>query len=143
MSRSRSQQSQRERKRRRPARRQHAALGRERQPSGEVPIPTLTMVVPPVGCSISDPTRYLAKLPPGRLSDALVALMGPYIPWPPAPDELAMLVRFYKAQRTRFASKALDPAAVAGAGEGDVGERAAWTTLARSLLNLDEVITKR
>jgi hypothetical protein len=32
---------------------------------------------------------------------------------------------------------------VAGAGEGDVNDRAAWVALARTLLNLDEVITKQ
>ena len=32
--------------------------------------------------------------------------------------------------------------AIAGDGTGDVAERAAWTTLARAILNLDEMITK-
>ena len=62
---------------------------------------------------------------------------------PPAAEELALLTRFYATQRQRFASKELDAPAVAGSGPGDVVERAAWTTLARSLLNLDEVITKQ
>ena len=31
---------------------------------------------------------------------------------------------------------------IAGPGDGDVNARAAWTLLARSLLNLDETITK-
>ncbi len=38
--------------------------------------------------------------------------------------------------------KELDAAAIAGAGAGDANERAAWTVVARALLNLDETITK-
>ena len=53
-----------------------------------------------------------------------------------------MLVRFYQAQKERFERKELDAAAIAGPGEGDAGERAAWTVLARAILNLDETVTK-
>jgi hypothetical protein len=61
-----------------------------------------------------------------------------------SPDELElkMLVDFYRAQKERFDKKEVDAAAVAGPGEGDARERAAWTALARALLNLDETITK-
>lgn len=54
---------------------------------GPAPTPSVAVVVPPAGRSI-DPARYLAKVPAGRLSDALVELMKPYIPWPPRPEEL-------------------------------------------------------
>jgi hypothetical protein len=61
---------------------------------------------------------------------------------PPTKEETVMLVRFFHAQRDRFDRKELDAAAVAGAGKGDVNERASWTVLARVLFNLDEAITK-
>ncbi len=61
---------------------------------------------------------------------------------PPTDEELQLLQKFYAQQRTRLQSKELDAAAIAGNGEGDPIERAAWTLLARSLLNLDETITK-
>lgn len=61
---------------------------------------------------------------------------------PPSDDELQLLLKFYAQQQSRLQSKELDAAAIAGAGEGDVIERATWTLLARSLLNLDEAITK-
>jgi hypothetical protein len=61
---------------------------------------------------------------------------------PPSADERALLVQFYQAQKQRFAGKELDAGAVAGPGGGDVIERAAWTVVARALLNLDETITK-
>jgi hypothetical protein len=60
----------------------------------------------------------------------------------PAAEERKMIVAFFESQKRRFDSKELDAAKVAGPGMGDVQERAAWTALARVLLNLDETITK-
>ena len=60
----------------------------------------------------------------------------------PSDRELKMLIGFYDAQKQRFVRKELDAATMAGAGEGDIYERAAWTAVARALLNLDEMITK-
>ncbi len=56
------------------------------------------------------------------------------------PDEVALMGEFLTQQQTRFESQSLDPAALTG-GENNPAI-AAWTTLARSLLNLDEVMTK-
>ncbi len=42
----------------------------------------------------------------------------------------------------RFAKQELDAGKVAGSAEGNVSDRAAWTVVARVLLNLDETITK-
>ena len=53
-----------------------------------------------------------------------------------------MLVKFYQNQSARLAKKELNAAAIAGPGEGNVNERAAWTTVTRALLNLDETISK-
>ncbi len=61
---------------------------------------------------------------------------------PPSPDELRKLVGFYQMQRTRFETGELKAAAVAAPGNGEVNERAAWTALARTLLNLDEGVTR-
>jgi hypothetical protein len=61
---------------------------------------------------------------------------------PPGRDELALLVGFYEAQKRRLQKRELDAAALAGPGDGDVVERAAWTALARALLNLDGAIVK-
>ncbi len=61
---------------------------------------------------------------------------------PPEQDELTMLVEFAKKQRERFEKKELDANKVAGPGEGNAAERATWTTVARSILNLDETVTK-
>lgn len=61
---------------------------------------------------------------------------------PPSDEEVAALAKFFEAQRQRFASGDLDAKLIAGEGPGDVTERAAWTALARAILNLDEMITK-
>ncbi len=60
----------------------------------------------------------------------------------PTDDEVAMLSRFLKTQRERLAAKELDAATLAGPDEGDARERAAWSLVARALLNLDEAVTK-
>jgi hypothetical protein len=69
-------------------------------------------------------------------------LFGRCLVRPPSAEEIKRLVDFYHSQEKRFAAKELDAAAVAGQGEGDACERAAWTVLARVVLNLDETITK-
>ena len=51
-------------------------------------------------------------------------------------------MKFYRTQKKRLDAKELDAAALAGPGEPGASERAAWTLVARSLLNLDEAITK-
>jgi Protein of unknown function (DUF1549)/Protein of unknown function (DUF1553)/Planctomycete cytochrome C len=70
---------------------------------------------------------------------------------PPDKTELAALVEFYSRQRARFAvdPSAADQVAAAGtalppslASVPDRTALAAWTLVARSLLNLDETITK-
>jgi hypothetical protein len=61
---------------------------------------------------------------------------------PPTAAELSLLVKFHETQRQRLAARELDAAAIAGSGDGDASERAAWTLTARAILNLDEAITK-
>lgn len=60
---------------------------------------------------------------------------------PPQQDEVAQLVGFYHAQRERLQKKEVSAEAVGGAGASD--EVAAWTLVARVLLNLDETVSKR
>jgi hypothetical protein len=61
---------------------------------------------------------------------------------PPSDVELSHLTAFHARQLARLSSKELDAEKLAGPGEGDVNQRAAWTIVARALLNLDETITK-
>jgi hypothetical protein len=61
---------------------------------------------------------------------------------PPSPQETEKLLAFYTQQLARLQAQQLNAATIAGDGSGDVHARAAWTLLARALLNLDETITK-
>jgi hypothetical protein len=64
---------------------------------------------------------------------------------PPDQDELNALINFQKHERERFERepKAVDALLQKGAHSGvDRAELAAWTAVARGLLNLDETITK-
>jgi hypothetical protein len=61
---------------------------------------------------------------------------------PPTPEEIAAFVNFFDTQKRRLSGGELDPKVLAGGGDGDPVERAAWTAVARALFNLDEAITK-
>ncbi len=60
----------------------------------------------------------------------------------PEPEELALLTQFAREQQQRFAAEEIDPKAMAGPAPGDPVECAAWTAVARAVLNFDETITK-
>jgi hypothetical protein len=62
---------------------------------------------------------------------------------PPTPEERAKLVQFYQSQLARFAGGELKAAEFMEVKDGEgLSEQAAWTAVARVLLNLDETITK-
>ena len=85
--------------------------------------------------------RRFAALP--NSDDARLAeLFRRCLTRPPTDAEIALLSRFLKTQRERLATKELDAPTLAGPGEGDANERAAWSLVARALLNLDEAVTK-
>ncbi|MCA9268307.1 MAG: DUF1553 domain-containing protein, partial [Planctomycetales bacterium] len=60
---------------------------------------------------------------------------------PPADDELAALLDYFQRQRQRLADGALSAADVA-ADKSATADAAAWTMVARAVMNLDETITK-
>ena len=74
--------------------------------------------------------------------DNLTLLFRRCLTRPPTGEERDLLVKYYTAQRARLQSKELDAAKIAGPGEGDAVERAAWTLVARAIMNLDEIIMK-
>jgi hypothetical protein len=54
-----------------------------------------------------------------------------------------MLTDFARRQRQRFASHELDPAKLAGDAKENAIEMATWTAVARTVLNLDEAVTRQ
>ena len=79
---------------------------------------------------------------PGTVKSRVENLFRRCVTRPPSAEERMQLVKFYETQRARFASGELKAANFAGKGDGDANDRAAWTALARALLNLDEFVAK-
>ena len=78
---------------------------------------------------------------PGSLDERIDYLFRRALVRPPEGAERARLSAFFQTQHERLAKQELDASKIAGPGE-DALERAAWTLLARAILNLDETITK-
>jgi hypothetical protein len=121
-------------------------------PSGEIciarrevsntPLQALTLLNDPVFQEAAQALGRLMAAESGSVRARIEALFRRCLVRAPRPDELSMLSRFYEAQKERFDRKELDARAVAGPGQGDPAERAAWVVLARALFNLDETVTK-
>lgn len=76
----------------------------------------------------------------GTIDDRLTLLFRRSVTRPPGDEELGLLKRFYEQQLLRLQSKELDAKSLNGS-DADI-DRAAWTIVARSILNLDEAVTK-
>jgi hypothetical protein len=93
-----------------------------RRDRSNTPLQALTMLNDPV---FQEAARALAATTPGATPEARAAAMfRRCVTRPPAADELESLVSFYRRQREH------------------TDEPAAWTAIARALLNLDETISK-
>ncbi|MDR3637502.1 MAG: PSD1 and planctomycete cytochrome C domain-containing protein [Isosphaeraceae bacterium] len=121
-------------------------------PSGEVcvarrdvsntPLQALTLLNDPVFTEAAQAFGRLLGAQSGTVEERIDHLFRRCLSRPPSAEERAALVRYFESQKARFVRHELDAQAVAGAGEGDVMDRAAWTVLARAILNLDETITR-
>jgi hypothetical protein len=121
-------------------------------PSGEVclakreasntPLQALTLLNDPAMTEAAQALGRRMASASGSVEERVRALFRRVLIRHPSRAEATLLMRFLTVQRGRFERKELDTAAVAGPGAGDITERAAWTALARVLLNLDEAITK-
>lgn len=60
----------------------------------------------------------------------------------PTSEEVKAMAGFYTRQLERLTTNQLDAGKIAGENGPDVAQRAAWTLLARSVLNLDEMVTR-
>jgi hypothetical protein len=79
---------------------------------------------------------------PGAIAGRMEHLFRRCLTRPPSGEEVQHLMHFWEAQRERCRKKEIDALTLAGPGAGDACDRAAWTAVARVLLNLDEAITK-
>jgi hypothetical protein len=113
-----------------------------RREVSNTPLQALTLMNDPVFVDAAQALGRMMAARQAAVESRAAYLFRRCLTRPPVDEELALLVKYYRGQKQRFAGKELDAAAVAGPGEGDANERAAWTVVARSLLNLDETITK-
>jgi hypothetical protein len=113
-----------------------------RREVSNTPLQALTLLNDTVFVEAAQALGRQISAQPGTAETRAAGLFRRCLTRPPSPDELDLLVTFYRTQKQRFAGKALNAAAVAGPGAGDPAERAAWTAVARALLNLDETMTK-
>jgi hypothetical protein len=121
-------------------------------PSGEVcvarrevsntPLQALTLLNDPVFQDAAQTLGRLMTSQAGPVEERIDSLFRRCLTRAPDRDEVSQLTGFFQAQKRRCELKELDAAKIAGPGDGDTNERAAWTVLARVLLNLDEAVTK-
>ncbi len=121
-------------------------------PSGEVciarremsnsPLQALTLLNDPVFVEACQALGEWMVKAPGTVEERIERLFRLNLARSPQPDELSMLIRFYQNQRQRLERKELDAAKIAGQRPGEAVDRAAWTLVARAILNLDETVTK-
>lgn len=88
--------------------------------------------------------RKVTSGPPQTTAETARAMFRRCLTRPPDRDELAALVKFQKQEHARFERDPKAADALVRASSGNLGraELAAWTAVARGLLNLDETITK-
>jgi len=111
-----------------------------RREVSNTPLQSLTLLN---DVSMVEAARALGKLAaahPGGAEEKLSLIFRRCATRPPTSEEQAELARFFQAQRDRLAREELNSAKLAG--EEVPIETAAWITVARAVLNLDEVITK-
>jgi hypothetical protein len=113
-----------------------------RREVSNTPLQALTLLNDPVFVEAAQALGRATASESASVENRAAHLFRRCLTRPPGDEELASLVKFYHAQKQRFANHELDAAAIAGPGDGDRIERAAWTVVARALLNLDETITK-
>jgi len=113
-----------------------------RRDSSNTPLQALTLLNDTVILEAAQALGKQLATQPGTIESRVESLFRRCVTRPPSADERAQLVKFFETQRARFASGELKAADFAGKGDGDANDRAAWTALARALLNLDEFVAK-
>ena len=114
-----------------------------RRERANTPLQALTLLNDPVFMECARALGQLAVQTEGDAAKRVELLFRRCLTRPPSAKESEQLLRFYNAQLARFASGELQATEIMEAKAGEhVHEQAAWTAVARVLLNLDETITK-
>jgi hypothetical protein len=113
-----------------------------RREVSNTPLQALTALNDPVFVEAAQALGRMLAAEPASPEARAAYLFRRCLTRPPSAEELGQIMTFYRNQRCRFEQKELDASVIAGSGAGDPIERAAWSALARVLLNLDETISK-
>jgi hypothetical protein len=114
-----------------------------RRDRSNTPLQALTLLNDDVFVQCSQALGRWAVDQPGGTELVVERIFKRCLTRPPNEEERQKLVKFYNTQLQRFLSGELKAAEVCGTEKGEhLAERAAWTALARVLLNVDEAITK-
>jgi hypothetical protein len=113
-----------------------------RRDSSNTPLQALTMLNDLVVVEAAQALGRSIAESPGSVEERMTLLFRRCLVRPPTKDERQALIAFYERQSDRLKTGKLNGPTIAGGPNGDVGQRAAWTLVARVLLNLDEMITK-
>ncbi|MBW3600981.1 MAG: DUF1553 domain-containing protein, partial [Planctomycetes bacterium] len=112
-----------------------------RRDVSDTPLQALTLLNDPMLMEAAQALGKSFAAGDGAVEDRMIGLFRRCLVRPPTAEELADLVGFYETQRSRFAANELDAKAVCGNDGDRAAEQAAWTILARALMNLDEFVT--
>jgi hypothetical protein len=113
-----------------------------RRETSNTPLQALTLLNDAVAVEAAQALGRAIADTSGTDSDRAVLLFRRVIARPPSQRERDLILAFLDQQRGRLASGELKGAEIAGVADGDVPARAAWTLVARAVLNLDEAVTK-
>lgn len=116
-----------------------------RRDRSDTPLQALTLLNDTAFMECAQALGALAVRTPGNEAARAELLFRRCVTRPPSRDEEAKLMQFYEDQLARFTSGELKSADILNAdrqGSEHPREEAAWTTVARVLLNLDETISK-
>ncbi|MFM7248313.1 MAG: PSD1 and planctomycete cytochrome C domain-containing protein [Planctomycetaceae bacterium] len=114
-----------------------------RRDVSNTPLQALTLLNDPMFVEAARALGATLAAAPGDDAARLEALALRVLSRPFDAAEARALADYLAAQRLRLAAGALDAGALAGPGEGDAAERAAWMLVARAVMNLDEAVVKR
>ncbi len=114
-----------------------------RRERSDTPLQALTLLNDTVFMECARALGQLAVKAGGDTSSRVELLFRRCLTRPPTAEEKAKLSQFYETQYDRFTKGELKAVEIMDAKDGtDLNEQAAWTAVARVLLNLDETITK-
>lgn len=133
----------------------YATFGTFDAPSGEAcvarrevsntPLQSLTLLNDEVFVEAAQALGRQAAALDGDTAHKATFLFRRTLTRPPTAEELSRILAFHEAQNKRLVAGELKPEALAGKAGTDAApatERAAWTAVARALLNLDETVTR-